>query len=125
MEGGKGCVRRELWMGNRVSSPEMEAEIAKIIAENVVVVFSKTYCGFCKAVKKLLKDLGVKDMMVVELDVVAKGSEMQNALRAKTGQSTVPSVWIGGEFIGGSDDTSKLHRSGGLVPKLQAVNAVA
>ncbi|GAA5902645.1 hypothetical protein JCM6882_009341, partial [Rhodosporidiobolus microsporus] len=35
-------------------------------------------------------------------------------LGEKTGQRTVPSVWIGGEFKGGNSDLQALHKSGEL-----------
>lgn len=31
------------------------------------------------------------------------GAEVQATLKQITGQSTVPSVWVGGKFIGGCD----------------------
>lgn len=39
----------------------------------------------------------------VELDQRADGPAIQGALGGLTGASTVPRVFIGGEFIGGSD----------------------
>ena len=55
---------------------------------------------------------------VVELNEVAEGAAMQEALYEKTGQRTVPNVFIGGEHIGGSDDTLKLHDAGKLMPRI-------
>lgn len=43
---------------------------------------------------------------------------MQSVLAGITGQRTVPQVFVAGEFLGGCDETTSLHRSGGLVTKL-------
>jgi hypothetical protein len=43
-------------------------------------------------------------------------------LTEKTGQRTVPSVWVGGKHIGGCDDTHALHSSGKLVPMIEAAS---
>lgn len=43
---------------------------------------------------------------------VDNGSDLQAKLLAKTGQRTVPNVFINGKHIGGCDDTSKLFSSG-------------
>jgi len=96
-------------------------ELAKrILAENKLVVFSKTYCGYCKRVKGLFGELGFHPF-VFELDTAPEGSDVQNYLNDLTKMSTVPKVFIAGEFIGGCDSTTSLHAKGGLVPKLHAV----
>jgi glutaredoxin 3 len=43
----------------------------KIIDENNVVVFSKSYCPYCKASKALLNEKGAK-YFLMELDQVGK-----------------------------------------------------
>eukprot|EP00245_Coleochaete_scutata_P005303 TRINITY_DN18759_c0_g1_i1.p1 TRINITY_DN18759_c0_g1~~TRINITY_DN18759_c0_g1_i1.p1 ORF type:complete len:183 (+),score=26.64 TRINITY_DN18759_c0_g1_i1:61-609(+) len=91
-------------------------------AENPVIIYSKTWCPYCGMVKGLFKKLGVA-YKAVELDELADGDELQDALRSYTGQSTVPSVFIGGEHIGGCDDTMALHSQGNLIPKLEASGA--
>lgn len=36
------------------------------------------------------------------------------------GKHTVPSVWIGGQFVGGADELAELQRSGQLQQRLGA-----
>ena len=48
----------------------------------------------------------------------SQGQQIQNELYKMTGQSTVPSVWINGQFLGGNDDTQKAYRSGVLTSSL-------
>ncbi|KAJ0715671.1 putative thioredoxin-disulfide reductase [Helianthus annuus] len=62
----------------------------------------KTWCGYCKSVKKLFSELNVS-YKVIELDEESDGGEIQSALKEWTGQSIVPNVFIGGKHIGGSD----------------------
>ncbi|XP_041003779.1 glutaredoxin-C2-like [Juglans microcarpa x Juglans regia] len=96
----------------------------EIVTSNPVVVFSKTYCPFCKKVKQLLTELGA-NFKAYELDTESDGSEIQAALAEWTGQKTVPSVFIGGNHIGGGDATAALNKEGKLVPLLTQVGVVA
>ncbi|KAF8323797.1 hypothetical protein DL93DRAFT_2069813 [Clavulina sp. PMI_390] len=48
-----------------------------------------------------------------------EGPEIQSYLLSKTGQRTVPSVWIHGQHIGGNDDFQSANRIG-KVKKLLA-----
>jgi glutaredoxin len=89
------------------------------IANNKVMIFSKSYCPYCERVKALFTSLKVP-FTALELDEIENGPAIQNALKDLTGGTTVPRVFIKGEHIGGNDDTQELHRSGGLVPKLKA-----
>lgn len=47
------------------------------------------------------------------------GAEIQSALVEKSGQRTVPNVYINGEHIGGADDTTAKHSKGELLPLIQ------
>ncbi|KAJ8302224.1 hypothetical protein KUTeg_021211 [Tegillarca granosa] len=78
------------------------------IAQSRVLVYSKTTCPFCAKVKDLFKSLKI-DIVVVELNKVDNGSDIQNALFEITGQRTVPNVFINGQHLGGCDDTLKAH----------------
>merc|ERR1711976_1057609 len=77
------------------------------ISANTVVVFSKTYCPYCMATKKLFSNPEFSGINVVthELDKRPDGSAIQATLLDMSGQRTVPSVWIGGQFLGGNSDT--------------------
>ena len=96
--------------------------VEKKIAENKVMVWSKSYCPFCSRVKTLLDDAGVP-YEVVELDRLHEEAEIQDALAGVTGQRTVPNVFIGGAHVGGCDDTFALRDSGKLDALLEAAGA--
>ncbi|KAK9178424.1 hypothetical protein WN943_027614 [Citrus x changshan-huyou] len=76
-----------------------------IVSSCPVVVFSKTYCGYCRRVKQLLTQLGAS-YKAIELGEEREGEEIQSALTAWTGQRTVPNVFIGGKHIGGCESGS-------------------
>ncbi|KAG9242344.1 putative glutaredoxin [Calycina marina] len=80
-----------------------KAKAQKIIDENAVAVFSKSYCPYCKDTKSLLNDLGAK-YYIIELDQVDDGSDIQRALVEINGQSSVPNIYIKKEHIGGNSD---------------------
>ncbi|KAF2573661.1 hypothetical protein F2Q70_00000523 [Brassica cretica] len=59
-----------MFSGNRSSKEEVELVMNKakeIVSEYPVVVFSKTYCGYCQRVKQVLTQLGAT-FKVLELD---------------------------------------------------------
>ena len=58
--------------------------------------------------------------MVIELDALAEGNQIQQQLQSLTGQSTVPSVWVKGKFIGGNSDVQAAAKSGKLQEILNA-----
>ncbi|KAJ5585083.1 uncharacterized protein N7459_004883 [Penicillium hispanicum] len=74
-----------------------------IINDNGVVVFSKSYCPYCKASKELLKNLGAK-YTVLELNEIDDGSAIQTALEEISNQRTVPNIFIGQKHIGGNSE---------------------
>ncbi|XP_015879311.2 glutaredoxin [Ziziphus jujuba] len=96
----------------------------EIVSSNPVVVFSKTYCPYCVTVKQLFTQLGAT-FKVIELDTESDGSEIQSALAEITGQRTVPNVFIGGNHIGGCDNTKALHKDGKVITLLTEAGAVA
>ncbi|KAI5300540.1 hypothetical protein KEM56_002372 [Ascosphaera pollenicola] len=75
----------------------------KLIEENAVVVFSKSYCPYCKASKDLLNQNKAK-YTLLELDQLNDGSALQDALEEISHQRTVPNIWIAQKHIGGNSD---------------------
>ncbi|KAI1126922.1 thioredoxin-like protein [Nemania abortiva] len=108
------------------SKPSPEAMSAaktkaqKIIDDNAVAVFSKSYCPYCNASKKLLDSMGAK-YFLIELDQVSDGAAIQSALAELSGQTTVPNIYIGQKHIGGNSDLQA--KSGELKALLKEVGA--
>mmetsp|Transcript_6245 Transcript_6245/g.12363 ORF Transcript_6245/g.12363 Transcript_6245/m.12363 type:complete len:108 (-) Transcript_6245:5927-6250(-) len=104
------------------------SEVARFVEETIgsykVVVFSKTYCGYCKTTEKLISETVVTDAVsVVYLDRRDDGAAIQEYLLTKTRQSTVPNTFIDGKHVGGNDDLQRLHRQGQYIPLLRRVGA--
>ncbi|MBC7003460.1 glutathione peroxidase [Photobacterium sp. BZF1] len=67
-----------------------------------ITVFTKPGCSFCAKAKQTLIDKGV------DYEEVVLGKDATSvSLRAITGRSTVPQVFIGGKHIGGSEELDK------------------
>ena len=63
-----------------------------------VTVFSREGCPFCVETKDILHDAGIRfEELVLNRDYT------EASLRAVCGRSTVPQVFINGEYIGGSE----------------------
>lgn len=99
-----------------VTTTDLKSFIQSEVQENQVVIWSKTWCGYCSRTKALFERPEFKDVNVKvhELDQMSNGFAIQSLLAVITGQRTVPSVWVGGKFIGGSDDTYAAYRTGRL-----------
>mmetsp|Transcript_15679 Transcript_15679/g.36772 ORF Transcript_15679/g.36772 Transcript_15679/m.36772 type:complete len:464 (-) Transcript_15679:67-1458(-) len=95
---------------SRAAAPE---EVDRLVGDNSIIVFSKSWCPFCRKAKKALEKAGA-EFTVVELDERDDGEDVQAALLDKTGVKTVPQVFLGGRFIGGGTDTVQLQKSGEL-----------
>ncbi|TPX69646.1 hypothetical protein SpCBS45565_g02336 [Spizellomyces sp. 'palustris'] len=93
--------------------PPTNKLVEDALSENKVVVFSKTYCPYCTKAKRLLDFLNVK-YESFELDERLDGQAIQDYLKEKTGQRTVPNIFINGQHLGGSDKLHEAHASGKL-----------
>lgn len=89
-----------------------------------VVMFALEWCEFCWALRRLFRRLGVA-LHAVELDGAAlrtdgRGLRVRAALRERTGQATIPQVFVGGQWIGGCTDTLDAWADGRLARALRA-----
>ncbi|MBF0803474.1 MULTISPECIES: glutathione peroxidase [Neisseria] len=63
-----------------------------------VSIFTKPGCAFCTKAKKLLKNKGL------DYEEIVLGKDATTvSLRAITGKTSVPQVFVGGKYIGGSE----------------------
>jgi cysteine synthase A len=86
--------------------------------EQPVVLFALEWCEFCWSLRKMLARLGVS-YRSVDLDSVPyqsddRGGKIRAALTARTSVSTIPQVFVGGEFIGGCTDVFDAYKAGRL-----------
>lgn len=69
-----------------------------------ILLYSKSHCPYCVRAKNLLTQKGVA---FEEINLDDKLDEL-DALKKKTGQMTVPMIFINDKLIGGFSDLSAL-----------------
>lgn len=118
-------------------------KVERLVQENAVVVFSKSDCCMSLVVKRLFSNLGVGPFEC-ELDQEGDGADIERALQqlllnSSGGSSSgrdhdvdddgdpptaVPTVFVGGELLGGVDTVMSTHLSGDLVSRLRNAGAL-
>lgn len=82
-----------------------------------VTIYTRSWCGYCRAAKDLL---GRKGVAYDEIDI-EKASEQRAVMIGRArGRATVPQIFVGEVHVGGFDDLSALDRRGGFDPLLAA-----
>ena len=82
-----------------------------------VTIYTKGWCPYCSAAKKLLTEKGVE---FTEIDIEKKPEARAEMIQKAKGRSTVPQIFIGEKHVGGCDDLYDLDDRGQLEPLLQA-----
>jgi glutaredoxin 3 len=76
-----------------------------------VTIYTTGMCGFCYRAKALLEAKGVA---FEEIDVSFDPGKRAEMRERAGGSGTVPQIWIGERYVGGSDDLYALESSGEL-----------
>ncbi|KAG5044042.1 hypothetical protein AAZX31_03G190200 [Glycine max] len=97
--------------------------ITSMVAEKPVVIFSKSTCCLSHSMTSLIRSFGANPT-VHELDEMANGQQIESALLHMGCQPSVPAVFIGQRFIGGSKKIMSLHVRNELVPLLKNAGAI-
>ncbi|MBP9841297.1 MAG: Grx4 family monothiol glutaredoxin [Simkaniaceae bacterium] len=100
----------------------MHKQIEEDIANHPVILFMKgtkdnPMCGFSSRVVDILNDLGIE----FETRDVLEDDELRSAIKEFSDWPTLPQLYINGEFIGGCDIVTELHRTGELQELLSLV----
>ena len=82
---------------------------------NTVTLYTTQVCPYCDRAKALLKQRGVTQIEEIRIDLDA---EARMAMVQRTGQRTVPQIYIGEHHVGGCDDLIALDKQGDLLPML-------
>ena len=103
-----------------IASPQAFEFVDQAVAgaEEPVVMFALEWCEFCWSLRRFFEAVGVRyksvDLDSPELQRDGFGTRVRDAVRLKTGQPTIPQVFIAGAHLGGCMDTLEGWKSGSL-----------
>jgi len=80
-----------------------------------VVIYTRKFCGYCSAAKKLLKSKGVE---YKEHDGTFDQRVRTEMIQKSNGGRTFPQIFIGKMHVGGCDELHAMDRAGKLDPLL-------
>ncbi|HEY9278738.1 MAG TPA: Grx4 family monothiol glutaredoxin [Eoetvoesiella sp.] len=105
---------------------EVQDFIKETVTGNPVVLFMKgtaqfPQCGFSGRAIQILKASGVTKLVTVN---VLDDELVRQGIKDYSNWPTIPQLYVGGEFIGGSDIIAELSESGELVSTLKAAGAL-
>ena len=75
-------------------------------------VYTANYCSYCSRAIQFLEKEGLK-VWVVD---ITDDQDERHMLVERTGQKTVPQIWIGDSYIGGYDRMMKMASTKDLKP---------
>ena len=106
------------------TSPEpatdADAFVAQLLADPAqpVVLFALEWCEFCWSLRKLFAACSIPyrsvDLDSADYQVGDRGGRIRSVLAARIGASTIPQVFVGGEWIGGTTETMAAFHEGRL-----------
>jgi monothiol glutaredoxin len=101
----------------------IKQQIHDTVTRNPVVLFMKgtkqaPQCGFSARAIQILQACGVENL--VTIDVLAD-PDVRQGVKDYANWPTVPQLYIGGEFVGGSDIMTEMFQSGELQKQLKPI----
>ncbi|HJD44558.1 MAG TPA: Grx4 family monothiol glutaredoxin [Candidatus Paenalcaligenes intestinipullorum] len=105
---------------------DVQTFIHETVTENPVVLFMKgtaqmPQCGFSARVVQILRAVGLTQVVTVN---VLDDDEVRQGIKDYASWPTIPQLYIGGEFIGGSDIVSEMYENGELETALREAGAL-
>ncbi len=76
-----------------------------------VTIYTRKFCGFCTAAKRLLDK---KKVPVTEHDATFDAALKSEMIQKSNGGSTFPQIFVGSVHVGGFDDLMDLEQDGKL-----------
>ncbi|MFY9260719.1 MAG: glutaredoxin 3 [Gallionella sp.] len=76
-----------------------------------ILMYSTAVCPYCVRAEKLLHRKGITEIEKIRVDLEP---ELRIMMMEKTGQRTVPQIYINDEHIGGYSDLASLDHAGEL-----------
>lgn len=87
------------------------------MSQPTIDIYTKFGCGFCFRAKRLLDEKGADYQ---EHDITMGGPKRDEMLQRAPNARTVPQIFIGDTYVGGSDELAALERAGKLDALLAA-----
>jgi glutaredoxin 3 len=75
------------------------------------VIYTRQFCGFCSAAKRLLDGKGVS---YVEHDATFEPALRTEMIARANGRTTFPQIFVGDTHVGGCDELHALEAEGRL-----------
>lgn len=97
-------------MGSTTTGDDHANDVQTLIESNDLVMFVSRTCPYCAQAEMLLTDY--------EPRVVEATADMRGKLAEMTGKTSVPSVWVKGQYVGGCNDGPEDWM--GVVPMLNS-----
>ena len=106
----------------------LDADATRFVDETVaaepVVMFALQWCEFCWAVRKFFDAIGVPytsvDLDSVEYQRGERGAKIRAVLAQRTGEPTIPQIFVGGRLIGGCNALFESYANGNARALLEA-----
>ncbi|CAN1354361.1 Monothiol glutaredoxin-S1 [Linum perenne] len=98
-------------------------QIARLVGDRPVVIFSRSSCDMCHTIKALISGFGANPK-IYELDQIPNGHQIESALVQLGCQPSVPAVFIGQKLVGSEKQVMSLHVQNQLVPMLMQAGAI-
>ncbi|HQR52533.1 MAG TPA: Grx4 family monothiol glutaredoxin [Burkholderiales bacterium] len=94
----------------------VQEEIKQQVTINPVVLYMKgtpdfPQCGFSATAVQILKACGVTEFYSVN---VLEDPDIRQGIKEFANWPTIPQLYVGGEFVGGSDIMREMYQSGEL-----------
>jgi monothiol glutaredoxin len=101
---------------------DVQQRIDALVKGNRVVLFMKgnpqfPQCGFSGRAIQILKSCGVSDLKTVN---VLEDDDIRQGIKDYANWPTIPQLYVGGEFLGGSDIMMEMYEAGELQQVLTA-----
>jgi len=99
--------------------------IKKQVMGNRVVLYMKgspdfPQCGFSANAVQILRACGASEIFTVN---VLENPEIRQGIKEYANWPTIPQLYVGGEFVGGSDIMAEMFKSGELKTLIEKTTA--
>ncbi|CAN1199915.1 GRXC11 [Linum perenne] len=108
-------------------------KVRDLASKKAAVIFTKSTCCMCHSIKQLFYELGASPA-IHEVDREVNGRELEWAgcremekalMKLGTTTGPVPAVFIGGKFMGSTNEIMSAHLSGQLVHMLKPYQSLS